>query len=258
MVPKVFLQDFLLILGAPRPKNYDLVFLIVVRQDGAFDRLATKTMVRSFWLSCDYFPISVLFTNGATNGWLSGLWPTLTLKSDNFKKKILVNWQKLHWFAEISITTFGWHVCDSSYTSYRPLQTSRHHFLTICIFMMMSLPYTSVNCLWISTPLVFFAVKNCITAQSTHTDRHAMGSSMFVVQLSLFVRAGRPTKNPVLPQSQTEYFPNFHSIRTVRWRVEKNGKLPFGTNHVLYGLRPHINSMLEAFWNTCVSRGKIF
>ncbi len=40
---------------------------------GLFDRRATKTLVRSFWPSCDYFPISVLLTNGATNGRLKSL-----------------------------------------------------------------------------------------------------------------------------------------------------------------------------------------
>ncbi len=37
MVPKFFLQDFLPILGAPRPKIMNRYFVIVVRPNGAFD-----------------------------------------------------------------------------------------------------------------------------------------------------------------------------------------------------------------------------
>ncbi len=44
---------------------------ITNRVNGGFDRRATKIHVRSFWLSCDYYPISVLSTNGATNGGLN-------------------------------------------------------------------------------------------------------------------------------------------------------------------------------------------
>ncbi len=54
-------------------KNYESVFLTSVRPNGDFDQRATETRVRSFWPSCDYFPISVLFTNGATNGGLKNL-----------------------------------------------------------------------------------------------------------------------------------------------------------------------------------------
>ncbi len=109
---------------------------------------------------------------------------------------------------DTAVTTFGWPVRDSSRTLRRPSQNSQHHFLIIYM-LMMSLPCTLVNCLWIWTALIFFAVKNCITVRVTHADTHAMGSSMFVVLLTLYIWMERPTKNSVLPQSQTEYFPQF-------------------------------------------------
>ncbi len=104
---------------------------------------------------------------------------------------------------DFSITTFERLVVHLA----SPLVDSRHHFLTICI-LMISLPHTSVSYLWISITFVFFTVKNCINARGTHADTHAICISMFVVLL-LFVRAERPTKNSVLPPSQTEYFPQF-------------------------------------------------
>ncbi len=66
--PESFTPGFLTYFGRPTAKNYELVFLTVVRPNGVFDQRATKTRVRSFCPSCDYFPISVLWTNGATNG----------------------------------------------------------------------------------------------------------------------------------------------------------------------------------------------
>ncbi len=58
VVSKVSLQDFLLILAAHGRKF----------RFGLFDRRATIIWVRSFWPFCDYNPISVLSTNGGTNG----------------------------------------------------------------------------------------------------------------------------------------------------------------------------------------------
>ncbi len=58
-----------------------------------------------------------------------------------------------------------------------------------------------------------------------------MDSSMFIVLLSSFVRVDRPTKNSVLPQSQTICPPIFISF----WQLDgegKNGKLTFGTTRV--------------------------
>ncbi len=63
-----FPPGFFTYFGRPRAKNYESVFVIVVRPNGAFDRRATKTRVRSFCPSCDYFPMLVLLTIGATNG----------------------------------------------------------------------------------------------------------------------------------------------------------------------------------------------
>ncbi len=57
----------------PEAKNYEPVFLTGVRSNSAFDRRATETRFWSFWQSCEYFPISVLLTNGATNGGEGGL-----------------------------------------------------------------------------------------------------------------------------------------------------------------------------------------
>ncbi len=57
--------------GRPTAENYESVFLTVVQPNGAFDRGAAKTWARSFWPSCDYFPITVLLNNGATNGGLA-------------------------------------------------------------------------------------------------------------------------------------------------------------------------------------------
>ncbi len=68
IVPKVFFQDFFTPFWCAMAGNYESVFLTVVWPNGAFDRCATKTWVRLFWPSCDYFPVSVLLTNGATNG----------------------------------------------------------------------------------------------------------------------------------------------------------------------------------------------
>ncbi len=65
-----FPPRFFTYFGRPTTKNYESVFLTIVRPAGAFDQRATKTRVRSFWPSCNYFPISVLLTNGATNGGL--------------------------------------------------------------------------------------------------------------------------------------------------------------------------------------------
>ncbi len=65
--PESFPPGFFTCFGRPTGKNYESVFLTVVRPSGAFDQCATKTRVRSFWPSCDYFPLSVLLTNGATN-----------------------------------------------------------------------------------------------------------------------------------------------------------------------------------------------
>ncbi len=101
---------------------------------------------------------------------------------------------------DLSVTHFRRPVHNSLCTSRSPSQNFRHHFLTICTFMM-SPPYTSVSCLRISTTLVFYAVKNCITARGIHGDKHAICSSMFVVRLSSFIQAERPTKISVLSQS---------------------------------------------------------
>ncbi len=53
VVPKVSLQDFLPILGAPRPKITNRSFRPSCDQIGAFNRRATKIYVRSFWPLCD-------------------------------------------------------------------------------------------------------------------------------------------------------------------------------------------------------------
>ncbi len=52
----------------PTIKNYELVFLTLVRVNGGFDCRVTKIHVWSFWPSCDYYSISVFSTNDATNG----------------------------------------------------------------------------------------------------------------------------------------------------------------------------------------------
>ncbi len=66
--PESFPPEFFTYFGHPTAENYESVFLTVVRLNDAFDQCATKTGVRSFCSSCDYFPISLLLTNGATNG----------------------------------------------------------------------------------------------------------------------------------------------------------------------------------------------
>ncbi len=60
----------------PTPENFDSVFLTVVRVHGGFDHRATKIMFRRFdhcatTIQSHYYPISVLSTNGATNGGLN-------------------------------------------------------------------------------------------------------------------------------------------------------------------------------------------
>ncbi len=65
VVCKVSLQEFLPILTA---KNSNLVLVTWVQPVGTFDQDATGSHVWYFRLSCDYFPISVLSTRGATNG----------------------------------------------------------------------------------------------------------------------------------------------------------------------------------------------
>ncbi len=69
--PESFPAGLFIHFGLSTAKNYKLVFLTIVRPNGpltgmqpngAFDRHATKTWVQSFWLLCDYFPISVLLT----------------------------------------------------------------------------------------------------------------------------------------------------------------------------------------------------
>ncbi len=52
----------------PTVKKYESVFLTIVRVNGGFDHPATKIHVQLFWPSCDYYPISVLLANCATNG----------------------------------------------------------------------------------------------------------------------------------------------------------------------------------------------
>ncbi len=66
--PESFPPGFFTYLGRPTAKNYESVFLTVVRPNGAFERRTTKTRIRSFCPSCDYFLISGLLINGATNG----------------------------------------------------------------------------------------------------------------------------------------------------------------------------------------------
>ncbi len=65
--PESFPSGFFTHSGRPTAKNYESIFLTVMRRNGAFDHRAARTRVRSFWLLCDYFPISVLLTNCATN-----------------------------------------------------------------------------------------------------------------------------------------------------------------------------------------------
>ncbi len=105
-------------------------------------------------------------------------------------------------------------------------KNSRHHFLTICM-LITSLPYTSVRCLWISSALIFFAVKNCITVRGAHVGTYMMGSSMFGVLFSTFIWAEQPTKNSVLRLSQTEYFP---LIFVAFWQFEKKWETYFWNN----------------------------
>ncbi len=66
--PESFPPRFFTHFGGLTAKNYESVFLTGMRPNGAFDRRATKSWVWSFWPSCDYFPLLVLLTNGATNG----------------------------------------------------------------------------------------------------------------------------------------------------------------------------------------------
>ncbi len=68
---------------------------------------------------------------------------------------------------DLSITTFGLLVCDSSCTSCRPSRNSWHHFFNTCT-LIISLPYTPVCCLWISTVLVFFTDKT-VSLHEVHT-----------------------------------------------------------------------------------------
>ncbi len=79
--PESFPSGIFTYFGRPTTKNYDLVFLTVVRPNGAFDQRATKTRIRSFWPSCDYFPISVLLIDGATNGGLRNIFGRWTIES---------------------------------------------------------------------------------------------------------------------------------------------------------------------------------
>ncbi len=72
--------------GRPMTKNYDSVFLTGVRP---------KPRVRSFRPSCDYFPISVLLTNGATNGGLKIL------------PKLVTSWKLTENFAKLSKGCFS-------------------------------------------------------------------------------------------------------------------------------------------------------
>ncbi len=69
--PECFPPGFFTRFGRSTAKNYESVFLTSLRPNDAFHRHATKIWVLSFWPSCDYFPIPVLLTNGATNGGLS-------------------------------------------------------------------------------------------------------------------------------------------------------------------------------------------
>ncbi len=64
-------------------------------------------------------------------------------------------------------------------------------------------------------------------------DTQAMGRSMLVVLLSSFIRAEQPTKNSVLPQSQTEYFLIFTAFGQLDGEGE-NGKLTFRTTHICF------------------------
>ncbi len=66
-------------------------------------------------------------------------------------------------------------------------------------------------------PHLFFALKT-VSLYGVYSPRWVPCSSL----------VERPTKNSVLPQSQTEYFPNFHSIQTVEWRGGKMGNLLLG------------------------------
>ncbi len=70
--------------GRPTAKNYESIFLTVLRPNGAFDWCATKTWVPSFWRLCDYLPMSVLLTNGATNGIYKNFVRTNDLLHRNF------------------------------------------------------------------------------------------------------------------------------------------------------------------------------
>ncbi len=65
VVRKVSLQDFLPILATLQPKIP--LLSIGVQSDGTFYHSATRSYVRYFRLWCNYFPISILSTNGATN-----------------------------------------------------------------------------------------------------------------------------------------------------------------------------------------------
>ncbi len=87
MVPKVSLQDFLPILGAPRPKITNRSFWPLCYQMVLLTGMRPNPGFRPFWPLCDYFPISVLLTNGATNGELLFV---LILDKLYYLKKIVI------------------------------------------------------------------------------------------------------------------------------------------------------------------------
>ncbi len=127
---------------------------------------------------------------------------------------------------------------DSSCSLRRPAQNSQHRFITICT-LMTSLLYTSISCRWISTTLVFFTVKNCITAWGTHADAHAMCSLPCSSCYSprLFGRSSQPKiqgcHNP--KQNISPIFIAFGQLDG----EGKNGKLAFRTTHVHRGNSKH-------------------
>ncbi len=97
--PESFSPGFFTYFGRSTAKNYDSVFLTTVRPNGVFHWRATKTRVRSFWPSCDYFPILVLLTDGATNRRL------ILRKFRSFVKRFSSNfWENFIQFLRILVT----------------------------------------------------------------------------------------------------------------------------------------------------------
>ncbi len=134
--------------GSPTAKNYDSVFLIVVRPNASFDQRATKTRIRSFRPSCDHFPILVLLTNGATNGGLmpkkpplSPRWPSAPTSNRCWGVRLAsFFFPSIRVFYSISVSTvngakcsniterFPNEICSRNYPNWNSQQIYNFHF----------------------------------------------------------------------------------------------------------------------------------